>query len=120
MKTNPKSPFFVVTLLAVALSVQCFVQIRVFKQSSENLKREIARAEKEIATIKVDHEKLSKEIEKRRILVMQAEEEMRRFTNVMKGLHDLARGGDKDALELLGPPHWEPTPRDPNDHRIRI
>jgi len=119
VKTDATPPFIVFVLLALALIFHGLAQISGFRQTSKNLEPEIARAEKEIASIREIHEKRSKEIEKRKILVTQAEQEMKRFTNVIKELDELARHGDKDALNILGP-NWELTPRDPNDHRLRI
>jgi len=88
-------------LLALGLSFLFISQISSLNQASENVKVQQANADKQIAALKDNYLKLSKAVEDRKALVSQSEQTQKQFTDVMRELDALAKGGDKDALQVM-------------------
>ncbi len=68
--------------------------------------------------MKEKHEKLTKAIESQKGPAIHYERELKRFNDTWTELLDAARRGNENAQRII--PDWNETPRDPNDHRIRI
>jgi hypothetical protein len=88
-------------LLALGLSFLFISQISSFNQASENVKAQQSNAEKQIAVLKDNFLKLGKAVEERKALVSQSEQTQKQFTDVMRELDVLAKGGDKDSLQVM-------------------
>jgi len=88
-------------LLALGLSFLFISQISNANQASENVKVQQANADKQIAALKDNYLKLSKAVEDRKALVSQSEQTQKQFTDVMRELNVLAKGGDKDSLYVM-------------------
>ncbi len=106
MKTNDKNSFItavqiLIALLALALGFLFLLRMTGFSHSPEDMKRQLANAEKQIAIMKDNQEKLTKSIDDRKALVLQAERTQQELKDLTKGLDELARGGDKDAQEII-------------------
>ena len=88
-------------LLALALSFLFFSQIKSFNQATDNVKWQEGNADKQITGLKDNYVKLADAIEKRKALVSQSEQTQKQFTDVMRELDILAKGGDKDAQQIM-------------------
>ncbi len=102
---EPKNPFVSihvpVALVALALSVLFFSQIKGVGTATETMKWQSSNADKQIAVLKDNREKLAKAIDERKPLVKTSEETQKTFTDLMKDVNDLAKGGDEDAKKII-------------------
>jgi hypothetical protein len=106
MENNePSNPFVSihtpVALVALALSVLFFSQIKGVGTATETMKWQSSNADKQIIALKENREKLAGAIEERKALVAQSEQTQKQFTDLMKEVDELARGGDKDAKTII-------------------
>lgn len=90
-----------VALVALALSVLFFSQIKGVGTATENMRWQSSNADKQIFALKDNRERLARAIEERRPLVAQSEQTQKQFTDLMKEVDELARGGDKDAKTII-------------------
>ncbi len=101
---EPKNPFISVhtpvALLALAISMLFFSQIKGVGTSNETMKWQTANADKQIAALKDNNEKLAKAIEERKPLVTQSEELQKTFTEMMKDVNAIA-DKDEDAKKII-------------------
>ena len=102
---NDKNPFLSVhtpiALVALALCMLFFNQIKGSGQSIENMKWQSGNADKQIAELRQNTDKLSAAIEQQKPSVAQSEQTQKQFTDLIKDLDELARGGDKDAQQVM-------------------
>jgi len=100
--TNPFISLHVpVALVALALSVLFFSQIKGVGTATDTMKWQSANADKQIAALKDNKEKLAKAVEERKPLVAQSESLQKTFTDLMKDVNDLAVKGDEDAKKII-------------------
>jgi uncharacterized protein HemX len=101
-QTNPIATVHIpLALLSLALCFLFFLQIKGTGQTSETMIWQKENAEKQIGILKENHEKLTKAIGDRKALVSQSEQTQKQFTELMKELDEIARGGDKDAQQII-------------------
>jgi hypothetical protein len=102
---EPRNPFvsihIPVALVALALSVLFFSQIKGVGTATETMKWQSSTADKQTATLKDNREKLAKAIDGRKQDVKTSEETQKTFTDLMKDVNDLAKGGDEDAKKII-------------------
>jgi hypothetical protein len=102
---DPTNPFVSihtpVALVALALSVLFFSQVKGVGTASETMRWQAQNADKQIFALKDNRERLARTIEERKTLVAQSEQTQRQFTDLMKEVDALARGGDKDAKTII-------------------
>jgi hypothetical protein len=102
---EPRNPFVSihvpVALVALALSVLFFSQIKGVGTATETMKWQSSTADKQIVTLKDNREKLAKAIDERKPFVKTSEETQKTFTDLMKDVNDLAKGGDEDAKKII-------------------
>lgn len=102
---EPSNPFISVhvpvALVALALSVLFFSQIKGVGMATESMKWQSSNADKQIVALKDNREKLAKAIEERKPLVATSEDTQKKFTELMKDVNDLAIGGDEDAKKII-------------------
>ena len=100
--TNPFISLHVpVALVALALSVLFFSQIKGVGTATDTMKWQSANADKQIVALKDNKEKLAKALEERKPLVVQSESLQKTFTDLMKDVNDLAVKGDEDAKKII-------------------
>ena len=100
--TNPFISIHVpVALVALALSVLFMSQIKGVSTATDTMKWQSTNADKQIAALKDNKEKLAKAIEERGLLVKQSEALQKTFTDLMKDVNDLAVKGDEDAKKII-------------------
>ena len=90
-----------VALVALALSVLFMSQIKGVSTATDTMKWQSTNADKQIAALKDNKEKLAKAIEERKPLVAQSEQLQKTFTELMKDVNDLAVKGDEDAKKII-------------------
>lgn len=90
-----------VALVALALSVLFFSQIKGVGTATETMKWQSSNADKQTVALKDNREKLAKAIEERKPLVATSEDTQKKFTELMKDVNDLAIGGDEDAKKII-------------------
>ena len=90
-----------VALVALALSVLFMSQIKGVSTATDTMKWQSTNADKQIAALKDNKEKLAKAIEERKPLVAQSEQLQKTFTDLMKDVNDLAVKGDEDAKKII-------------------
>jgi uncharacterized protein HemX len=102
---NGQNPFLSVhtpiALVALALSVLFFNQIKGTGQAVENMKVQSENADKQIKELKENTEKASGVIEQQKPNVAQSEATQKQFSELIKELDELSRGGDKDAQQVM-------------------
>jgi uncharacterized protein YlxW (UPF0749 family) len=102
---EPRNPFISihvpVALVALALSVLFFSQIKGVGTATETMKWQSTNADKQIDTLKKNKETLAKAVEDRKQLVKTSEETQKKFTDLMKDVNDAAKGGDEDAIKII-------------------
>lgn len=102
---EPTNPFVSihtpVALVSLALSVLFFSQIKGVGTASDTMRWQSSNADKQIFALKDNREKLANAIEERKALVAQSEQTQRQFTELMREVDELARGGDKDAKTII-------------------
>jgi len=95
---EPATPFISVhtpvALLALALCVLFFTQIKGAGTASENLGWQTSNADNQILGLK-------RTIEVRNSLAMQSQQTQQQFSELMKEVDALARSGDKDAKGII-------------------
>ncbi len=103
--TETRNPFFSVhvpiTLIAIALSLFFAMQNKSISQNDDRMKWQHTNADKAIKSLQEAKATLEKNVEGRKALVAQSEQIQKQFTDMMKELNDLARGGDKDAEKII-------------------
>ena len=100
--TNPFISIHVpVALVALALAVLFFSQIKGVGTATDTMKWQSANADKQIVALKDNKEKLAKAVEERKPLVAQSEGLQKTFTDLMKDVNDLAVKGDEDAKKII-------------------
>ncbi len=101
---EPRNPFISVhtpvALVALAISMLFFSQIKGVGTSNETMKWQTANADKQIAALKDNNEKLAKALEERKPLVAQSEELQKTFTEMMKDVNAIAEK-DEDAKKII-------------------
>ena len=85
------------TLLAGAAVLFFLSQLGSIGQGTDSMKWQSENADKVIKNLGEAKETLDKNVETRKALVAQSEQLQKQFTDLMKELDELARGGDKDA-----------------------
>jgi predicted transcriptional regulator len=102
---EPKNPFISihvpVALVALALAVLFFSQIKGVGTATDTMKWQSTNADKQIVQLKDSKEKLAKAVEERKPLVAQSEGLQKTFTEMMKEVNDLAVKGDEDAKKII-------------------
>ena len=102
---EPSNPFISlhvpVALVALAISMLFFSQIKGVGTSTETIKWQSANADKQIAALKDAKEKLAKAIDERKPLVLQSEGLQKTFTEMMKEVKSLMDKGDEDAKKII-------------------
>ncbi len=103
--TETRNPFFSVhvplTLIAIALSLFFAMQNKSISQNDDRMKWQHTNADKAIKSLQEAKVTLEKNVEERKALVAQSEQTQKQFTEMMKELNDLARGGDDDAKKII-------------------
>lgn len=95
------NPYVPGALLALALCVFFFGQMKGAGQNAAALKWQNSNADGQIATLRTNREKLDQAIEERKALVEQSEVTQKQFTDLMTEVDRLARSGDKDAKLII-------------------
>lgn len=102
---EPRNPFVSVhvpiALLALAISMLFFSQIKGVSTSTETIKWQSGNADKQIAAYKDGKEKLTKAIAERQPLVAQSEELQKTFTEMMKEVNTAADRGNENAKKII-------------------
>lgn len=102
---EPQNPFISihipVALVALALALLFFSQIKGVGTATETMKWQSANADKQADTLKKNKELLAKAIEERKPLVTQSETLQKTFTEMMKEVNDLMLKGDEDAKKII-------------------
>ncbi len=97
---EPKNPFACIhtpiALVALALSVLFFSQIKSLGNATETVKWQSDNVDKQIASYKDAKEKLSKAIEQRGPAVKESSELQLRFGQLIKKVNELSKGDEKD------------------------
>jgi hypothetical protein len=100
-----RSPFISVhlplTLLAGAAVLFFSSQLGSIRQGSSSMTWQSENADKLIKNLNEAQKTLGENIEQRKALVAQSEQTQKQFTDLMKELDVLARGGDKDADMII-------------------
>ena len=100
--TNPFISLHVpVALVALALALLFFSQIKGVGTATETMKWQSTNADKQTVQLKANKETLAKAIEDRKPLVLQSETLQKTFTEMMKEVNDLAVKGDPDATQII-------------------
>jgi hypothetical protein len=89
------------TLLGLAAIMFFVAQLGNIRQGSENMEWQSKNADKVIENLTEARATLEKNTETRKALVAQSEQLQKQFTDLMKELDVLARGGDKDAEMII-------------------
>lgn len=104
-QTSGDNPFISlhtpIALVAFALSVLFFGQIKGASASSEALRFQAGNLDKQILGLKDARERLGRSIEERKVLVAQSESTQKQFTDIMKEVDELAKKGDEDAKRII-------------------
>ena len=90
-----------VALVALALALLFFSQIKGVGTATETMKWQSANADKQTVQLKENKEKLAKAIEERKPLVAQSEALQKTFTEMMKEVKVLMDKGDEDATKII-------------------
>jgi uncharacterized protein YlxW (UPF0749 family) len=90
-----------VALVALALAVLFFSQIKGVSTATETMKWQSSNADRQTATLKDNREKLAKAIEERRPLAATSEDTQKKFTDLMKDVNELASKGDAEAKRII-------------------
>jgi glutamate mutase epsilon subunit len=102
---EPQNPFISVhvpiALVALALAVLFYSQIKGVSTASETMRWQSTTADKQIETLKKNKELLAKATEERKPLVNQSEELQKKFTEMMKDVNALSEKGDPDAKKII-------------------
>ena len=97
---EPKNPFACihtpVALVALALSVLFFSQIKSLGNATETVKWQSNNVDKQIASYKDAKEKLAKAIEGRGPAVKESSDLQLRFGKLVKKVNELSKGDEKD------------------------
>ena len=88
-------------LVALAISMLFFSQIKGVATSTETIKWQSANADKQIAAYKDGRDKLAKAIAERQPLVAQSEELQKTFTEMMKEVNAAAEKGNENAKKII-------------------
>jgi hypothetical protein len=103
--TAARSPFISthlpLTLLGLAAVMFFVAQLGNIRQGTDNMAWQSTNADKVIKSLSEARDTLDKNIETRKALVAQSEQLQKQFTDLMKELDVLARGGDKDAEMII-------------------
>jgi hypothetical protein len=89
------------TLLGLAAVMFFVAQLGNISQGTENMRWQSTNADKVIKNLAEARDTLEKNVETRKALVAQSEQLQKQFTDLMKELDVLARGGDKDADMII-------------------
>jgi hypothetical protein len=89
------------TLLGAAAIMFFAGQLGSIKQGTAAMEWQDKNADKSIKNLTEANEQLTKNVEARKALVAQSEQLQKQFTDLMKELDILARGGDKDADMII-------------------
>jgi hypothetical protein len=102
---EPNNPFISlhvpVALVALALAILFFSQIKGVGTATDTMKWQSTNADKQIIQLKQGKEDLAKAIEQRKPLVAQSETLQQTFTAMMKEVNDLAIKGDEEAKKII-------------------
>jgi hypothetical protein len=89
------------TLLAAAAVMFFVAQLSSIDQGTSSMNWQLGQTEKVIKNLTEARATLEKNVESRKALVAQSEQLQKQFTDLMKELDELARGGDKDAEMII-------------------
>ena len=89
------------TLLGLVAVMYFLTQLANIRVGNDSMAWQSTNADKGIKTLTETRETLDKNIESRKALVAQSEQLQKQFTDLMKELDVLARGGDKDADMII-------------------
>ncbi|MEO6739561.1 MAG: hypothetical protein ABIP20_04865 [Chthoniobacteraceae bacterium] len=102
---EPSNPFVSIhvpmALLALAISMLFFSQIKGVGTSTETIQWQSGNADKQIAAYKDAKDKLSKAIDERKPLVAQSEDLQKTFTDMMREVNGLADKGNDNAKKII-------------------
>ena len=102
---EPSNPFVSihvpVALVALAISMLFFSQIKGLGTSTETAKWQSTNADKQLVALKDAREKLTKAIADRKPLADQSEGLQKTFTEMMKEVKGLMDKGDEDAKKII-------------------
>lgn len=90
-----------IALVALALCILFFNQIKGSGQATETMKWQSENADKQIKELKENGDKLNAVIEQQKPNVAQSEQTQKQFTDLVKELDELSRAGDKDAQQVM-------------------
>lgn len=90
-----------VALVALAISMLFFSQIRGVSTSNETVKWQSATADKQIAAYKELKERNAKAIVDGQPIVAQSQEFQKTFTEMMKEMNDAANKGNENAKKII-------------------
>ena len=101
-QTSFYGPHLPLTLLAGVAIMFFASQLGGIRQGSDSMNWQLENAKKAITSLTEAKENLTKNVdsEERKALVAQSQQLQKQFTDLMKELDEVARGGDKDA-ELI-------------------
>jgi hypothetical protein len=123
---NDQNPFLSVhtplALVALALCVLFFNQVKGTNQGIENMKFQSGNADKQITELKQNTEKLTAAIEQQKANVTQSEQTQQQFSDLIKEIDELSRAGDKDAQQVMAIAarngiNYNPTPAGSSDKK---
>jgi hypothetical protein len=101
----PRNPFISshlpLTLLGAAAIMFLAAQLGSIRQGTSNMKWQLENADKVIKSLTEAQKQLNTNVETRKALVAQSEQLQKQFTDLMKELDELSRGGDKDAEMII-------------------
>ena len=90
-----------IALLALAISMLFFSQIKGVGTSTETMKWQSTNADKQIVAYKDQKEKFAKAIIERQPVVAQSEELQKTFTEMMKEVNAAADTGNENAKKII-------------------
>lgn len=90
-----------IALVALAISMLFFSQIKGVATSTETMKWQSTNADKQIVAYKDQKEKFTKAIAERQPLVVQSEELQKTFTEMMKEVNAAAESGNENAKKII-------------------
>lgn len=90
-----------VALVSLALALLFFSQIKGVGTATKTMEWQSTNADKQTVQFKANKETLAKAIDERKPLVIQSETLQKTFTEMMKEVNDLAKGGDPNATQII-------------------
>lgn len=94
-------PLLPLTLLTLAVALYFLSQLGSVRQSTQTMAWQDERADKLIDKLTESQATLTKSVEANNPLVAQSEQTQKQFSEIVKELDEIARGGDKDAETII-------------------